>query len=173
LTNSWLPEGFERLPRVPGEPRVSYGSAAALLIERAGDIREIKSISAIRALAKRWAPLLRAKRTVEAMVDHERAFIMVPKLESFDALAAELAEAGVKATMIANDDIDVKAIRERLGLTQEQFALHYGLELDAVRNWEHGRRKPDTAAQGYLRAIRNDPIAVETALWRRPEQVKS
>ncbi|MDR3530025.1 MAG: helix-turn-helix domain-containing protein [Rhodopila sp.] len=165
MTNSWLPEGFERLARTPGEPRVSDGSPAALLIEWAGDIREIKTISAIRALARRWTPLLRAKRTVEAMLEHKRAFILVPKLESFDALAAELAEAGVKAITIANDDVDVKAIRERLGLTQEQFALHYGLELDAVRNWEHGRRKPDTAAQSYLRAIRNDPEAVEAALW--------
>jgi putative transcriptional regulator len=49
--------------------------------------------------------------------------------------------------------------------TPRQSALHYGLELDAVRNWEHGRRKPDTAAQSYLRAISNDPAGVEAALW--------
>lgn len=167
MTNSWLPEAFERLARTQVAPRVSDGSPAAILIEWAGDIRGIRTISAIIALVKRWAPVLRAKRTVEAMLEHERAFIMLPKLESFEALAAELAEAGVRATTIANDDVDVKAVRERLDLTQEQFALHYGLELDAVRNWEHGRRKPDTAAQSYLRAIRNDPVAVETALWRK------
>jgi putative transcriptional regulator len=165
LTNSWLPEGFERLARTPGEPRVSDGSPGALLIEWAGDIREIKTISAIRAIAKRWTPLLRAKRAVEAMLEQKRAFVLIPKLESFEAIAAELAAAGVKATSIAREDVDVKAIRERLELTQEQFALHYGLELDAVRNWEHGRRKPDTAAQSYLRAISNDPAGVEAALW--------
>lgn len=165
MTNSWLPEGFERLERTPGEPRVSDGSPAAVLIEWAGDIRAIKTISAIRALAKRWTPLLRAKRAVEAMLEHKRAFVMVPKLESFDTLAAELATAGVTVTRILRDEIDVRAIRERLDLTQEQFALHYGLELDAVRNWEHGRRKPDTAAQSYLRAIGNDPAGVEAALW--------
>ncbi len=164
MTNSWLPEGFERLARTPGEPRVSDGSPAALLIEWAGDIREIRTISAIRALVKRWTPVLRAKRAVEAMLEHRRAFILLPRLESFDAIAAELAAAGVRAT-IARNDVDVKAIRERLNLTQEQFALHYGLELDAVRNWEHGRRKPDTAALSYLRAISNDPAGVEAALW--------
>lgn len=165
MTNSWLPEGFERLARTPGEPRVSDGSPAAVLIEWAGDIREIKTISAIRAISRRWTPLLRAKRAVEAMLEHKRAFVLIPKLESFESLATELAAAGVKASSIARDAVDVKAIRERLELTQEQFALHYGLELDAVRNWEHGRRKPDTAAQSYLRAIDNDPAAVEAALW--------
>jgi putative transcriptional regulator len=98
------------------------------------------------------------------MLDHERAFIMLPKPESFEALAAELAVAGVKATTIAYDDVDVKAIRARLGLTHEQFALQFGLELDAVRNWKYGRRKPDTAVRSYLRAIRNDTAAVENAL---------
>jgi len=165
LTNSWLPEGFERLARTPGEPRVSDGSPAALLIEWAGDIREIRTISAIIALSKRWTPVLRAKRAVEAMLENKRAFILIPKLESFEAICAELAAAGVRATSVARDDIDVKAIRERLELTQEQFAMHYGLEVDAVRNWEHGRRKPDTAAQSYLRAISNDPAGVEAALW--------
>ena len=79
--------------------------------------------------------------------------------------------AGVKVTRVVQDEIDVKAIRQRLDLTQEQFAIHYGLELDAVRNWEHGRRKPDTAAQSYLRAISNDPAGVEAALWGQTDPV--
>ena len=165
MTNSWLPEGFERLARTRVAPRVSDGSPAALLIEWAGDIREIRTISAVIALSKRWTPVLRGKRAVEAMVAHKRAFVLIPRLESFEAIAAELAAAGVKATRVVRDDVDVRAIRQRLDLTQEQFALHYGLELDAVRNWEHGRRKPDTAAQSYLRAISNDPAGVEAALW--------
>jgi putative transcriptional regulator len=169
LTNSWLPEGVERLARTQAVPRVSDGSPAAVLIEWAGDIREIRTIDAIRALSKRWTPVLRGKRAVEAMVAHKQAFVLIPRLESFEALAAELAAAGVKATRVARDDIDVKAIRQRLDLTQEQFAMHYGLELDAVRNWEHGRRKPDTAAQSYLRAISNDPAGVEAALWGQTE----
>ncbi len=169
MTNSWLPEGFERLGRIPGEPRVSDGSAAAVLLESTVEVRQIKTISAIRSLGRRWTPILRAKRAVEAMIANRRAFILVPKLDSIDALAAELAACGVRATRVPDTDIDVKAMRERLDLTQEQFALHYGLDLDAVRNWEHGRRKPDTAARSYLRAIYNDPAAVEAALWLQPE----
>jgi len=169
LTNSWLPEGFERLGRVPGEPRVSDGSPAAVLLEGLTELRHMKTITAIRALGRRWTPILRAKRAIEAMIANGRAFVLVPKLESIDALTAELAECGVKASRIPDTDVDVKAMRDRLDLTQEQFALHYGLDLDAVRNWEHGRRKPDTAARSYLRAIYNDPAAIETALWLQPE----
>nr|WP_294519262.1 helix-turn-helix domain-containing protein [uncultured Rhodopila sp.] len=148
---------------------MSDGSAAAVLLESTVEVRQIKTISAIRSLGRRWTPILRAKRAVEAMIANRRAFILVPKLDSIDALAAELAACGVRATRVPDTDIDVKAMRERLDLTQEQFALHYGLDLDAVRNWEHGRRKPDTAARSYLRAIYNDPAAVEAALWLQPE----
>ena len=74
MTNSQLPSGFERPARTPGELRVTDGSPAAVLIEWAGDIRDIETISAIRAIAYRWTPLLRAKRAVEAMLEHKRAF---------------------------------------------------------------------------------------------------
>jgi len=60
--------------------------------------------------------------------------------------------------------VDVRKLRERLGLTQEQFSLRFGLELDAVRNWEYGRREPDAAARSYLAVIDKDPEAVQEAL---------
>ncbi|HME24837.1 MAG TPA: hypothetical protein VKI44_26495 [Acetobacteraceae bacterium] len=41
-----------------------------------------------------------------------------------------------------------------------------------MRNWERGRRRPDTAAQSYLRAIGADPEAVQAALWGvAPERI--
>lgn len=40
------------------------------------------------------------------------------------------------------DAVDVKAIRTRLGLSQEAFARTYGFALSAVRDWEQGRRQP-------------------------------
>lgn len=97
--------------------------------------------------------MLRAKRAVEEMMEHGRAVLNVPTVESEDALAKELANAGCVAASVANHEVDVRDLRERLGLTQEQFALRYGLDLDAVRNWEHKRRTPDLAAQSYLRVI--------------------
>ena len=163
--NSSLRERFAQLGRVEAVPRVESGSPVALLMEWCGDIRDIKTIPAIEALAHRWMPLLRAKRAVETLVGDRKAFVYVPKVESLEALMQELANAGVKATALPNAGIDVRAIRERLDLTQEQFAVRYGLDVDAVRNWETGRRTPDTAAQSYLRAISANPEAVEAALW--------
>jgi putative transcriptional regulator len=169
LTNSWLPAGYERLGRTRIAPPVESGSPAAILIEWAGDICQIQKILATIALVKRGTPVPRAKRATDAMLEHKRAFVLVPKLDSIAILDAEMEGFGVKASRIPDTDIDVKAMRERLDVTQEQFALHYGIDLGAVRNWEHGRRKPDTAARSYLRAIYNDPAAVEAALWLQPE----
>lgn len=55
-------------------------------------------------------------------------------------------------------------MRERLGLTQKQFALTYGLDIDAVRDWEGGRRAPDTAAKSYLTVIDLEPGQVAKTL---------
>ena len=163
--DSSLRERVARLGRVQAVPRVESGSPATLLIEWARDIRDIQKIPAIEALAHRWIPKLRAMRAVDVMVADRKAYVYVPKVESLDALTQELAKAGVKATALPNAGIDVRAIREKLDFTQEQFAVRYGLDVDSVRNWETGRRTPDTAAQSYLRAIRANPEAVEAALW--------
>jgi putative transcriptional regulator len=61
-------------------------------------------------------------------------------------------------------EVDVRAMRERLGMTQERFALRYGLTLARVRDWEQGRSSPDGAIRAYLRVIEREPEAVERAL---------
>lgn len=62
------------------------------------------------------------------------------------------------------EDINVKAIRDKLGLTQAAFASAFGLSLYALRNWEQGKRKPDPAARAYLKVISFNPELVHTAL---------
>ena len=42
-------------------------------------------------------------------------------------------------------EVDVKAIRKRLGLTQARFSAAFGFSLDAVKNWESHRRQPEAA----------------------------
>ena len=63
-----------------------------------------------------------------------------------------------------NAEIDVRALRNELGLTQEQFALRYGFDVDAVRNWEQQRRKPEAATASYLRVIAKMPKEASEAL---------
>jgi putative transcriptional regulator len=62
------------------------------------------------------------------------------------------------------DEVDVKAIRRKLGMSQAQFAASFGFGLDAVQNWEQGRRRPDGAARAFLKVIEREPEAVRRAL---------
>lgn len=61
-------------------------------------------------------------------------------------------------------DVDVRAIRRKLGLSQDTFAQRYGLTAARIRDWEQGRSKPDSAARAYLLVIDRDHKAVERAL---------
>ena len=70
------------------------------------------------------------------------------------------------STVAIPSDVDVKAIRERQGLSQSEFAKAYGFKLSAVKSWERikSRRKPDPAARMYLLVIDREPNAVLRAI---------
>jgi putative transcriptional regulator len=63
---------------------------------------------------------------------------------------------------------NVRALRERMKLTQEEFAERFGLPLGTVRDWEQGAHRPDRAAQVLLRVIAKNPDAVIRALKEKP-----
>jgi DNA-binding transcriptional regulator YiaG len=60
--------------------------------------------------------------------------------------------------------LDLKALRQRLGLTQAAFAERYGLVLGSLRNWEQGLRRPSGPVRLLLRIIAQDSEAVVQAL---------
>ena len=57
-----------------------------------------------------------------------------------------------------------KLIRQRLGLSQTEFAARFRVPVGTLRDWEQGRKKPDAPALAYLRVIARDPEAVMRAL---------
>jgi putative transcriptional regulator len=57
-----------------------------------------------------------------------------------------------------------KRIREKLKLTQEQFAERFEIPVGTLRDWEQGVSKPDRAARTLLRVIEQDPEGVVRAL---------
>ncbi len=61
-------------------------------------------------------------------------------------------------------EIDVKAIRQSLKMTQAEFSARYGFPLGTLRDWEQGKGKPDTSARVLLLVISKEPQAVERAL---------
>jgi putative transcriptional regulator len=61
-------------------------------------------------------------------------------------------------------DIDVKAIRAKLNMTQEEFAGQFGFSINTLRHWEQGRRVPEGPTRAYLLVIDRNPKAVRKAL---------
>ena len=72
---------------------------------------------------------------------------------------------GAKLYRVAHsvpEDVDVKAIRGKLGMTQEQFTS-FGFSLSAIRHWEANRRLPEGPARVLLMVIdRNPSMVLET-----------
>lgn len=60
--------------------------------------------------------------------------------------------------------IDVKSLRERIGLTQAEFSRMIGVSIKTLQNWEQGRREPEGPAKALLRVVEKDPQAVMSAL---------
>lgn len=67
-------------------------------------------------------------------------------------------------TRVVEVVVDVKAIREKLELSQEEFCRLYGFPLSTLKNWEQGRRKPDLAARLLLGLIGTKPEVVAEEL---------
>ena len=61
-------------------------------------------------------------------------------------------------------DIDVKAIRTKLDMTQAAFAGRFGFSINTLRHWEQGRRVPEGPTRAYLLVIARAPDAVQKAL---------
>lgn len=60
--------------------------------------------------------------------------------------------------------VDVKAVRRRTGLTQEEFAAKFAISLGTLRHWERGDRMPRGTALVLLNVIAREPRAVMRAL---------
>ena len=60
----------------------------------------------------------------------------------------------------------VKALRQRLGMTQVEFAEAYRLPISTLRDWEQRRSTPDAPARALLRAIEREPETMRRLLSR-------
>ena len=58
----------------------------------------------------------------------------------------------------------VKVLRQRLGMTQMQFADAFHLPITTLRDWEQHRSTPDAPARALLLAIERDPEVMRRLL---------
>lgn len=61
-------------------------------------------------------------------------------------------------------EIDVKAIRLKLNMSQEDFAAEFGFTTDQIKAWEQNRSRPQGGSRAYLLIIEKDPNAVMAIL---------
>jgi putative transcriptional regulator len=62
------------------------------------------------------------------------------------------------------DEINVRAIRKKVGMTQDDFARHFGVSKRTIQDWEQKHRSPSGAARAFLTVIDREPAAVRRAL---------
>ena len=60
--------------------------------------------------------------------------------------------------------IPARAVREKLGLSQEAFAKALHIPVGTIRNWEQNRVTPDPAARALLTILYRQPQAAMKAL---------
>ena len=85
-------------------------------------------------------------------------------MSMFDELKASLEEAvEIKGNQLelgrsARFDVaDVKAIRAKLSISQQEFAVALGTSVDTIKSWESKRRNPTGLAAKVLATIQDDP----------------
>jgi putative transcriptional regulator len=59
---------------------------------------------------------------------------------------------------------EVRALRRRARLTQQEFAARLGVPVETIRNWEQGKRAPRGPARALLTVIAHAPDTVFAAL---------
>ena len=91
--------------------------------------------------------------------------------KAFDKIAKGLNEAlavargeAKPAKLHVPAELDVKSIRAKLGLSQDDFAAVFGFTLTQIRDWEQCRSRPLGGVRAYLMMIDNNPVAVRELL---------
>ncbi len=91
--------------------------------------------------------------------------------KAFDSIKQGLEEAldfskGKKTKAIVHEfsPIDVKDIRNKVGMSQSEFASSFGISVSTLRHWERGDRSPQGPALVLLNVVAKEPDAVLKAL---------
>lgn len=91
--------------------------------------------------------------------------------KAFEEINAGLDDAvnhakGKKSNVVVHqpESIDVKAIRNKTGMSQQSFCATFGISLGTLRHWEQGLRSPRGAARVLLKVVNSNPKAVIRAI---------
>ncbi len=66
------------------------------------------------------------------------------------------------------ETINVKAIRENTGMSQQKFCATFGISVGTLRHWEQGLRAPRGPARVLLKVVQHNPKAIIDAITAVP-----
>jgi putative transcriptional regulator len=61
-------------------------------------------------------------------------------------------------------EIDVRSVRQKFKLSQEDFASEFGFSVTQIRDWEQGRSRPLGGVRAYIMLIDRDGEAIRALL---------
>jgi putative transcriptional regulator len=87
--------------------------------------------------------------------------------KAFDRIAEGLSEVlavtrgeAKPAKLYVPAEIDVRSIRAKLALSQDDFAARFGFTVNQIKDWEQGRSRPLGGVRAYLMIIDRDAKSV-------------
>lgn len=84
-------------------------------------------------------------------------------LDSVQDMGRHMRGESVAGTIVREfPEPDVKAIRERTGLSQTQFAYLIGVKPKTLQNWEQKRVRPAGPARALLKIVEANPRALNS-----------
>lgn len=93
--------------------------------------------------------------------------------KAFDSIKKGLDEAleyskGRRSKAVVHEfsSLDVKNIRAKTGMSQNEFASAFGISVSTLRHWERGDRSPQGPALVLLNVVAKEPKTVLKALSR-------
>jgi putative transcriptional regulator len=87
--------------------------------------------------------------------------------KAFDKIAVGLSEAleiargnAKPSKLYVPPEINVRDIRKKMNLSQDDFAAEFGFTINQIRDWEQGRTRPLGGLRAYLMLIKSNPKAI-------------
>lgn len=71
----------------------------------------------------------------------------------------------IGAKVFQPSEIDVKRLRQKIGMTQVEFAAMFGISVGTLRHWERGDRTARGPALVLLNLVKKDPETILNVLY--------
>ncbi|KZC98851.1 helix-turn-helix domain-containing protein [Oceanibaculum pacificum] len=143
------------------------GSPLSISLSLQGDFTRHSDL--VRLLREGGIGLKAAHGHLTRLAEQGRTELRIPDVSDIPAFINRLRSLDLDVALLQPPGkMDVRAIRERLHLTQEAFALRFALEPSTVRNWEQGRNQPDGPTRTLLSIIERHPSIVDEAVQKKP-----